>query len=73
MEPGEFHWTNGWYFKRLDDGSVRIRKQDSNVPNGQNIAVCVIPMAEWASIVSFVSKGGETGDRFNRALQFHDN
>ena len=28
MERDGFHWQDGWYFKRLDDGSVRIRKYD---------------------------------------------
>ena len=52
MESGEFHWTEGWYFKRLDDGSVRIRKQSRTSDNDfDNIAVATISALEWQSIV----------------------
>ncbi len=55
MEVGEFHWARGWYFKRLEDGAVRIRQKD-----GDEIVVeAVIPPDEWASIVSHVSRAGE--------------
>lgn len=52
MEIGEFHWKNGWYFKRNDDGSVRIQVRGVFVqsPNEQVIAEAVIPKLEWESI-----------------------
>ena len=25
METGEFHWQDGWYFKRMPDGITRAR------------------------------------------------
>lgn len=54
METGEFHWTNGVYFKRNADGSVRLRvnRDDADVVTEN------IPPAEWASIVAHVSDGG---------------
>jgi hypothetical protein len=65
-----FHWANGWIFKRLDDGSVRLRKHNGShetVP----VAEAIIPAREWASIVCSVSKLGETGERWNKAQDFH--
>jgi hypothetical protein len=71
MDVGEFHWTDGWYFKRLPDGSVCIRKQGPDHQKVQFAESAIIPAAEWASIVCAVSKDGETGDRWNQAQDFH--
>lgn len=46
IEAGEFHWRDGWRFKRVGC-DVRIR-----TPDGQTV---VIPAFEWASIVTHVS------------------
>lgn len=60
MEIGEFHHTGGWYFKRLEDGSVRIRIRNSS-ETGAIFADRVeyidhiVPPNEWASIVASVS------------------
>jgi hypothetical protein len=54
-----FHWTDGWYFKRLGDGSVRV------VHKGNVLAT--IAENEWASIVCLVSELGETGERYQLA------
>lgn len=64
MESGEFHWKNGWYFKRLSDATVGIRNEDQNI-------LLIIPANEWASIVCAVSALGETGERWNEAQDFH--
>jgi hypothetical protein len=49
-----FHWRDGWWFKRLADGSVRVVHGDTTL---------VIPENEWASIVCSVSALGEAGQR----------
>jgi len=62
-----FHWKDGWYFKRLDGGAVRATHCD-----GQYItAQMTVPAPEWASIVCSVSNGGETGERWDAAQNFH--
>ena len=63
LEIGEFHSHDGWYFKRLEDGTVRVRYGDT--------LVATFPENEWASIVCFVSRKGETGDRWQQARIFH--
>jgi hypothetical protein len=40
-EIGEFHQRDGWYFKRLPDGPVRIRKDE---------LIHIIPANEWESV-----------------------
>src|SRR5690348_63381 len=67
MEIGEFHETSGWYFKRLESGSVRIRHRTGETVDAEH----VIDEASWASIVSHVSARGETGDTFAEARRFH--
>jgi len=57
-----FHWRDGWYFRRLEDGSVRIVSDYADL---------TIPAAEWASIVCSVSADGETGERWHAAQDFH--
>lgn len=65
-----FHWRDGWYFRRLEDGSVRIMYRDH--PSSEFLAVDVtIPSPEWASIVCSVSREGETVQRWEEALNFH--
>jgi len=66
METGEFHWTNGWYFKRLDDSSVRVRKKNGD----EIVAEAIIPSAEWVSIILHVSKDSYMGD-IKAAEKFH--
>ena len=55
----EFHWTDGWYFKRNDDGSVRIRKRTISADDAPIIAEATIPAIEWVSIV-YCTAGGES-------------
>lgn len=62
-----FHWKNGWFFKRLDDGSVRVSRFDGTYL----LAQATIPATEWASIVCAVSKDGETDQRWNLVQDFH--
>lgn len=61
---GAFHWRDGWFFQRLNDGCVLM-----TVPScGQQ----VIPPNEWASIVAHVSTWGETGESWKAASDFHN-
>ena len=47
---GGFHWRNDIFFKRLDDGSVRIRyaTEFNGCPNTND---WVIPSNEWETII----------------------
>ena len=72
-----FHWAYGWYFSRLPDGSVEawnhgdFEKPDPNHVSGDGRTTLVIPATEWASIVCWVSKEGETSARWEQAQDFH--
>ncbi len=70
-----FHWKDGWYFERLDDGSVRIRHEDpATKAEGAYVEndVCIdIPIDSWASIVASVSAKGETSETWKEALHLH--
>ncbi len=70
-----FHCREGWYFKRQDDGSVRIFHVDGHAEGlgfpPETDADFLIDADSWASVVASVSKGGETGDRWQAILVFH--
>jgi hypothetical protein len=71
MEIGEFHNRDGWYFTRLTDGAVRIRKTVAARADSPVEHEHVIPANEWASIVAHVSARGEAGDTYTEASDFH--
>jgi hypothetical protein len=62
-----FHSHDGWYFKRLPDGSVRM----SHVLGSDVLSDVIVTSGVWASIVCSVSMIGETGERWRDALAFH--
>lgn len=69
---GAFHWRDGWFFRRLADGAVRVMRRTR--PGTQWLeSDTIIPAAEWASIVCSVSAAGETAERWDRAQLFHGN
>lgn len=68
-EAGAFHWRDGWFFKRLSDGSVRVMRRER--PNYFAVDI-TIPATAWASIVCSVSALGATGAQWKAALDFHD-
>jgi hypothetical protein len=69
MEMGEFHWTDGWYFKRMDDGAVRVRHYD---PSGHMDTIAItIPPNEWASIIAHVGATGGTAEGYAAADALH--
>jgi hypothetical protein len=70
-EIGEMHWRDGWLFKRLEDGSVRIRKHaHTSDGNGAGIFQAVIPAAEWISLIQHLC-GRQTPASFAEAQRFH--
>lgn len=69
-EDGGFHWKHNIFWKRLDDGPVRVRHftEFNGCPQWVD---WVIPADEWASIVASVSAAGETLETWNAAKQYH--
>lgn len=61
-----FHSRDGWYFRREDDGSVRIMGPDSMGPGAHQVVT--LDADTWAS----VGQRGETADTFAKARRFHD-
>ncbi len=83
MENGEFHWRDGIYFKRMDDGSVRLRAARLVQTAGTDVEavmtrktaetdyLCqIIPPNEWASIVANVADGG-SAKAYSAAQMLH--
>lgn len=66
-----FHWREGWYFDRLPNGDVHLKKDANHSSEAFPFVDVTIPASEWASIVSSVSAAGETGDTYRAALAFH--
>lgn len=65
-----FHWQDGWYFRRTENGSVEVTKTVDPRSDEPAIQV-IIPPEHWASIVCSVSAIGETGERWHAAQDFH--
>lgn len=66
-----FHWQDGWYFRRTENGSVEVTKTVANHVDSPTLLQFTIPAYHWASIVSSVSAEGETAQRWNEACDFH--
>lgn len=69
IEPCEYHESDGWYFKRLPDGSVRIRVVDW--PEGKIVREHVVKPGPWCSLIASVSISGETTETWMYAHEFH--
>lgn len=74
-----FHWKDGWFFARQDNGSVtmehRVYENAQNELGQQMYHYDVkvnIPANEWASIIATVSAGDEVDGRWQSALDFHN-
>lgn len=67
--PGGFHAKDMWFFRREDDGSVRITAPDSMGPGAHQVVT--LDASTWASVVASVSAQGETSDTYRAALDFH--
>lgn len=68
MQPNSYHWRDGWYFCREDDGTVVVQGHD---PARVTPIVLRIPPEEWASIVAHVSARGGTAAAYAAAEQLH--
>lgn len=66
-----FHTHDGFYWRRLPDGSVRIIVAESARSDSPVLREHVLPENEWASVVASVSDEGENWDRWMAARQFH--
>lgn len=75
-----FHWRDSWFFRRQNDGSVRVMRLRKatydHLPEGAKESIWLepdvtIPPNEWASIVASVSDRGESDGRWQEALDFH--
>jgi hypothetical protein len=71
MEEGNFHSRDGWYFKRLENGSVWIRKTVTPTVDSAVEHELLIPANEWASIVAAVSASGDTAGTYAAASILH--
>jgi hypothetical protein len=71
IDPG-FHWTEGWYFQRLANGDVRIRKHERDDHYAPILEQATIPAAQWCSIVAAMSRTGESGSTYDAAAKIHD-
>ena len=65
-----FHAKDGWYFERLDNGSVHLFKKAAD--GYHNTADLVMDANIWASVISSVSINGEANGGFYQALDFHN-
>lgn len=67
-----FHAKEGWFFERNKDGSVHIVKTIEPKFESEIENEVVIDSDMWASIVSSVSVGGETYDKWIQVRKFHN-
>lgn len=66
-----FHAKDGWFFTRLENGTVAIEKRKDAKETSPIVSYATFTPDEWASIVASVSKTGEANRRFFQALSFH--
>jgi hypothetical protein len=64
-----FHLKDGLLFSRLQDGAVKIIKQNEA---GDTIFKQTIPADSWVSVITHMSKTGETSGNFEDAKKFHN-
>ena len=68
-EVGEFHESNGWFFKRLEGGRVRIRVV--HYPENRVVEDHIIEAFPWCSVIAHLGRYGETLHTWNEAKAFH--
>ncbi len=66
-----FHYKDGIYFSRKDDGTVILKIFDSALPNAELKTKIEFDPDSWCSIISHVSKEGESSAKFEDANKFH--
>lgn len=67
---GDFHTKEGWWFGRLEDGSVGITKTNERAEVIESQVV--LAPNEWASAVAFVSARGDNAETFGEVLRLHN-
>lgn len=65
-----FHWTNGWYWSRTEDGSVRVVR--FNPGDAEPTEVMLIDANSWCSIIAAASGDYSSGERWMEAKRFHN-
>ncbi len=68
-----FHYKDGIYFKREDNGSVTVIKKESAHYAAKTITEFNIDPDGWCSIIATVSDKGETSEKWEEANKFHGN
>jgi hypothetical protein len=64
-----FHAKDGWYFERIDTGSVRIKVEKPGYPT---TATVELSADTWASVVAAVSARGDIAQAWQEALDLHN-
>lgn len=65
-----YHFRDGWYFGREEDGTVLVKHQAPSVDLPSFLLN--IPVDAWASIVAAVSQYGDTKESWEKARDFHN-
>lgn len=69
---GRFHYKDGWYFERLEDGSVKITYPGGWIDDKKRAEEeFVIDSSSWASIVASVTPAGDNAETFRAAEKLH--
>lgn len=69
---GAYHWRDGWYFQRLEDGGVLISKRPrKGALDGTTEIYAIVPPNEWASIIAAVSAYGDLAESYAAAERLH--
>jgi hypothetical protein len=65
------HWSGGWSFTRLPDGSVHVVKRAGPHAHADIETQASIPALEWCSIVAAMSRDGDTSATYLAAKHLH--
>lgn len=68
-----FHYKDGIYFKREENGDVTIVIKDSAHVDAKVVKTLNIDVNGWCSIIASVSDTGETSEKWEDSLKFHGN
>ena len=68
-----FHYKDGIFAERLEDGSVRIIKRETAHDDAKIVSELIFDPDGWCSIIATVSDTGETSEKWEEANKFHGN
>lgn len=66
-----FHYKDGWFFTRQNDGSVLLECRDKMQPDGEVLTSLKIDADSWCSVIASMSDTGETHEKWLEARKFH--